>query len=142
MFPAGGFQTLRLAAFLNEDDAATGRDAADAADGDSCDAHGDCPSSRSGEEQFVVFASVEGEVQGNGLAFGSNHGSRNSYRFEFGSDFRFFADLGEVGGEAVAHIDHGRGFPAQRLSDGDARDGMEVAGEIAGANLLSSEEGF
>ncbi len=87
-----------------------------------------CTRSRNGEEEFVVFAAVEG-VAGSVV---SASVVRESGGFDHGADAAFVAEVAEVGGEAVGGVDHGGGefLLAQVAADGEARVGIEVAGML------------
>lgn len=133
MFPAMGRQGF--AALLGEkgDDglAAAGcEDAADAGDGDAGDRARNSGSEGGGEEQLVVLAAME--------RLGHGRGGMNGKRgkFDLGGDSGLPAEAGEVGGEAVAEVECGRGETAalQPQSLGDARLGVEV-GREQGSNL-------
>ncbi len=88
-----------------------------------------------GEEQFVVFSAMESEFEINFAGWPSYRGSGDGFGYYLRSDSTFFANVGEIGGEAVAGIDHGRGktFFEQNAAKFDARirkqmaDGMRLA---------------
>src|SRR5580704_13482855 len=61
---------------------------------------------RSGEEQFVVLSAVQREFHPNFPQWPTNCGQWDRRRLQFGPYPAFFADMGEIGGEAVAGIDH------------------------------------
>ena len=62
-----------------------------------------------------------------------------SFCRDFPTDFTFFADVGEVGGESVAGVDHraGKTFLAQDASEFEARFGIEVTRVGAGSGFFS-----
>ncbi len=86
---------------------------------------GHAGSRRSGEEQFVVFAAVESLGEGCGRVNGQGG------RIDFGGDAGLLAQVGEIGGEAVAEVDggggHGVARQPQTLSDAGLRE--KVRGE-------------
>ena len=112
-------------------------DGADAGDGDADDLAGDVVPGRRSEEQFVIFSAVKGVAEA--VAAG---GDWEEGLIDEGADFAFVADVAEVGGEAVAGVDHGGGefLLAQILADGDARVGVEVARMFRRLQLLAATE--
>ena len=80
---------------------------------------------RGGEEQFVVFAAVEGLRQGCGRVDGQGG------CIDFGGYAGLLAEVGEIGGEAVAEVDGGGGQRAAREPEtlSDAGLGEEVRRE-------------
>ena len=62
-----------------------------------------------GEQEFVVFAAVQGEFEIYLVRRLAHAGPRNGFRFHFGAHAAFFANVGQVGGKAVAGVDHGGG---------------------------------
>lgn len=81
-------------------------DAADAVDGNAGDAARDARRGRRGEEQFVVFAAVEGLFERCAGMNGQGSGQK------LDADAGFIAEMGEIGGEAVADVDSGAGEAA------------------------------
>jgi hypothetical protein len=100
---------------------------ADAGDGDSGDAAGDASLCRGGEEEFVVFSSVE--CGGEGL-FGREllcEGVEGDGRgVELCAEVGGFAEVSEVGGEAVAEVDGGVGETATEEGGSDSESGLRV----------------
>ena len=109
---------------------------------------------RDGEEQFVVFAAVKGQVEGRrrirraaaaALQFEGQGVDGQRGFIERGGQARGAADMGEVGGKAVADVDHGGRQGAEALAGGQARLGIEVrmtgfgAGEGAEALWVTRE---
>ncbi len=100
------------------------------------------PAAGSSEEQFVVVAAVQGGLKVNFAARFSDVGEGDGVRANFSAHTAFFADVAEVGGEAVAEVDHGGSqvLLAQELSDGDSGLGVKVLGELGGAKFALGEE--
>lgn len=99
---------------------------------------------RSREKQFVVFAAVQRESQID-LAGGlRNAGERYGLGLNLRPHAAFVADMTEVGGKAIAKVDHGGGqaFPAQELSDCDPGLRAKVLAVIGGTKLASGEQQF
>ena len=109
MLPALRFEGLRALLRKQEDaglgGAARGH-AADAGERDTGDAAREARGGRRGEEQFVVFAAVQGLVERSSGSDGQGGG------LDFGGEAGLFAEVHEVGGEAVANIDGGGGGAA------------------------------
>ena len=119
MFPSVGFKR-ELALWGDKGDErasfAGAEDAADACDGDSSDGLRDAGRGWGGEEKLVVLSAVQG------LLLGGAGADRQASGIDLGGDGRLGAEMGEVGGEAVAEVDGCRGQTAakQRLSDFEA----------------------
>ena len=76
---------------------------------------------RRGEKQFVVFSAVQRKLQidfARGLA---HAGARDGLRLQLGTHAAFLADMGQIGREAVAGIDHRGGQSLSRAECGQAR---------------------
>src|SRR5579872_4573024 len=58
------------------------------------------------EQQFVIFAAVEGKIQIDLVAGFADAGPRNRYRFNFRSDPTLLTDVRQVGREPITGIDH------------------------------------
>lgn len=101
------------------------KDAANPGDPDSADAARNARGSGCRKEQFVVFSAVEGLRESGGGVDGEHGG------FNFGGYGGLLTDVGEVGGEAVAQIDGGRGHgaPLEPEALGDTRLGKEMRGQ-------------
>ena len=80
---------------------ARGEDAADLGDGDAGDFAWETRRGWNGEKEFVVFSAVEGLGEGCGGVDGELS------RVNFGGYAGFFAQVGEIGGEAVTDVDCG-----------------------------------
>ena len=111
-------------------DALAGNDLADLSDAWRGDEIG------GGEEEFVVFAIVEGVVEG-GEAVAAGEFDRvfvdgDGGGIEMRGDVALMADVGEIAGEAIGEIEHG----------GDAVVGGEIAGEMdaGGEGHVSAED--
>jgi hypothetical protein len=94
-------------------------------DGNAGDFAGDAGGGWGCEEEFVVFSAVEGLGKGCGGVDGEGGG------LDLGGYTGLFAEVDEVGGEAVTEVDGGGG---QAVADepealGDAGLGIEVGGE-------------
>lgn len=142
VLPASGAKVRASAAFIDENDPLLARDAADAGDGNPRDANRDTFPGGQCEEKFVVFAAIEGYAKINRSRLSPNPRARNGVGRDFCTHSRFFADVGEIGGEAVAQIDHRRGemFFAQNPAHGNSWNGREVSWKVLRTRLSSSEE--
>jgi len=80
---------------------AESRDAADSGDGDAGDLAGQAGLGGGGKEEFVVFSAMEGLGQGCAGMDGKQSG------IDLGGYSGLLAEVGEVGGEAVAEVDGG-----------------------------------
>jgi hypothetical protein len=76
-------------------------DAADSGDGNPGDLSGQAGRGRGSEEEFVVFPAVEGLGEGCGGMDGDQS------RIDLGGYTGLLAEVGQVGGEAVAQVDGG-----------------------------------
>src|ERR1700690_3752765 len=132
VFPAFGPQAFSGAAFINEHHLTAANHAADLTDAHSRDLRRDLL--RRGEQQFVVLTAVEGHIQSNRAGRLSHQRTRDECGLNFGAHAAFFTEVAEVGGEAVAEVDHGGGqtAPAQELTDSYPGLGVEVAGGVCG----------
>ena len=100
-------------------------DAADSGDGDAGDRAGQANLRGGGEQKFVVFSAVEGLGQGCGAVDGKLSG------VDLGGYARLPAEMGQIGGEAVAQVNGGRsGAVADKPESlADAGLGIEVLGQ-------------
>src|ERR1700690_111633 len=137
VFPAFGPQAFSGAAFINEHHLTAANHAADLTDAHSRDLRRDLL--RRGEQQFVVLTAVEGHIQSNRAGRLSHQRTRDECGLNFGAHAAFFTEVAEVGGEAVAKVDHGGGqtAPAQELTDSYPGLGVEVAGIVCGLDFPS-----
>ena len=78
-------------------------DAAYSCHGNAGDGAGLTGGGRSGEEQFVILAAVQSLVESCCRVDGQQS------RIDLGGHAGFFAEMGEIGGEAVAQVDGGGG---------------------------------
>ena len=78
-------------------------DTADISDGDTGDFARKAHCRRGGEEQFVVFSAMEGLFEGRAGMDGKQSG------IDLGGYAGLFADVGKIGGEAVAEVYRGAG---------------------------------
>ena len=123
---------------------AGGEDAADLGDGDAGDGAGDFGGGGGGEEELVVFAAVEqGGDLGAVVEGDCERVQREGCEVEFGRDVGGGAEVGEVGGEAVAEVDAGGGEVAaeEGLADGEARLGEEVGVVVCGGGVAEFARG-
>jgi len=117
------------------------RDVANLGDVDTRDSGGDLLATRPREKQFVVVPAMQGKLQIDLVSWLPDAGARYSRGLDLRANTALFADMPEVGGEAVAEIDHGRGktFFEQKLANLDSGDGIEVTGEISLPKFLAGE---
>ncbi len=111
VLPAAGGEWGAATGGVDERDGLSAGERADARDADARNGARKAQGGRSGEEQLVVLATVQGE----GEWVGSLRGKRmNRQRggFNLRADAGFAAEVGEVGGEAVAEVDGGGGEAA------------------------------
>ena len=103
----------------------TAKNAADAGDGNSGDGPGDMRAGRGGKQELVIFAAIEGLGQGGG---GMEREPGGVY---LSGDARFLAEMGEIGGEAVAQVNGGGGKSAslEKEALGQAWLGIEMRGQ-------------
>ncbi len=87
---------------------ARGQNPANLRDVNAFDARGDAGGGRRGEEQLVVFSAVE-NLSG---CRGRGEGQGGSVKLR--GDAGFGAEMGEIGGEAVAQVDGGSGQTVAR----------------------------
>jgi len=141
MLPALGTEFESHALIIHEDDVLLARDVADLGDVDTRDSGRDLLPARPREKQFVVVTAMQGKLQVDFVNWLADAGARYSRSLDLRANTTLFADMPEVGGEAVAEIDHGRGktFFQQKLANLDSRHGMEVPGEISLPKFLASE---
>jgi hypothetical protein len=112
---------------------AIGKECADAGDGDSKDTARDACGGRYGEEELVVFASVECGAEGLfrwELCCEGMEGDCGGV--DFGSEAGGFAEVGEVGGEAVADVDGGGGEVTAKEGGADVEAGLRVSVWVIG----------
>ena len=95
-----------------------------------------------GEEQLVVIPAVQRELKVDLVSRTSDAGARNCLRLNLRANSTFIADMGEIGGEAVADVNH-RGnqtFFPQNASNCNPRHGMEVVTESRGTKFLARRQ--
>jgi hypothetical protein len=104
-----------------------GKECSDSGDGYPGDAAREASGGGRGEEEFVVFASVECGVKSliGGEAAGERM-ERDRGGVDLGSEARRFAEVGEVGGEAVADVDGGGGETAAKECGSHVEAGLGV----------------
>lgn len=141
MLPTLGVEFEFHALVIHEDDVFLARGVANLGDVDARDVRRDLLPARRGEKQFVVITAMQGKLQIDFVSWLPDAGTRYGRGLNLRANTTFFADMPEVGGEAVAEIDHGRGktFFQQKLANLDSRHGMEVPGEISLPKFLASE---
>ena len=115
-------------------DLAIAGDRADAGDGDADDRLGNATVGRSSEEQFVILAAVQGKLERVVAANSWKSGS-----FDNRSNMTFVANVAQIGGQAVAGVDHGaRKFVlAEVAAEIDAGVGIEMTWMRSRAELVS-----
>ncbi len=128
MLPSARFERLR-ALWGNQchrrPACAGSQNAADASHWDAGDGAGQAGGGWSGEEQFVVLASVEG------LSQICSQTKRQERRIDLGGHAGFLAEMSQISGEAIAQVEGGgcQAMALQPKSLGNARLGIEVRGE-------------
>ncbi len=85
---------------------------------------------------------MQGEFQIDFAGWFPDDGARDSCSLHLRADAALFANMGEIGGEAVAEVDHRRGqtFLQKEPAYFDARSGMEVAGEVGRSQFPAGEQ--
>ena len=109
VFPASGMESVRYSTAIPQDYFASAGDSPDFDDRHARDLRGYGSIPGRGEQEFVIFAAVQGELEIYFVRWFAHAGPRNGFCFHFGAHATFFADVGKVGGESVAGVDHGRG---------------------------------
>ncbi len=109
---AGGGQGGLMAFLVEEGDdggaAARREEGTDAGDGDAGEGAGKARAGAGGEEQLVVFATVEGVGEGAGSAVTGGEGMEGEAgNVDLGGDAGLLAEVQQIGGEAVAQVDAG-----------------------------------
>src|SRR5580658_10560428 len=130
MLPALRLEFVGHAGGIAQNDLPAPSDAADLGQGDSRDPLRNVLAGVGSEQEFVVLTAMQGQIEvdfARGLA---DAGARDEGGVEFRSHAAFFAQMRQVGGEAVAGVDHGRSQPflEEHAPDCDSRFGIEVAG--------------
>ena len=104
MLPASGHKFVGDALGVPDKSLPRAGDDADLGESNSGKLRRNALGGRNGEQKFVIFAAVQGQVEIN-LARGLAHaGAGNECGFDFRSHAAFFADVGQVGGKAVAEV--------------------------------------
>jgi len=109
VFPALRMEFCSHALVIHEDDVLLARDVANLGDVDARDSGRDLLATRGGEKQFVVVTAMQGELQIDFVSWPPDAGKRYRRSLDLRANTALFADMPEVGGKAVAEIDHGRG---------------------------------
>lgn len=113
-------------------------------DGHAEDRSPDFCAGRGCEKKLILFTAVESEgqriVTRRGLEREGVDGQRGFV--EDRGESGFFADMGEVGGEAVADVDDGVGERAQTPSLGEARLRVEVGVDLAAGRVAGKGAEF
>src|SRR5262249_37785145 len=117
---------------LDEQDSLAAGNASDLSDRNPCNLAGNPLAAGRGEKQFIVVTAMKGGSQVNLARRSANDRPWNGCRLHFGADAAFFANVGEIGGEAIAHIDHCRGQPTfhEEATNLNARAGGEMSLEV------------
>ena len=110
-------------------------------DADTRDPSRDALAAGCGEEQFVILAPVQCELKIDFVSGLADLCARNRLRLDLRANPALFADVPEIGGKAVAEIDHGRSetFFEQEPANFDPGRGMEVAGKIGWPKFPAGE---
>jgi hypothetical protein len=109
---------------------------------------GDVPryllAARSREEQFVIFASVQGGLKLNFVGGPADGGEGYGLCTNLSPNSTFLTNVSEVGGEAVADVKHGGSQAplAKELSDGDTGPWAKVLREVSGMKSTARKEYF
>jgi hypothetical protein len=101
MLPAFGLQ-LAAHIFAYEDDFFVPCDVPDLGDGDSGDAGRDMLSGRSSEQEFVIFAAVQGGREIHFLRRAADSCERDGCGVDLRTYAALVANVAQVGGEAIA----------------------------------------
>ena len=129
MLPSSRFQRLRALRCEQGDGRpafAGFHNAADSGHRDAGNRAGQASDNWGSEEQFVVLAAIERLIQCR------SHSNGNERGIDLGGDARLSAQVSQIAGEAVAHVEGGRGQPAslQPKPLCDARLRIEMRGEL------------
>lgn len=126
---------------VQENDLPGSGDVANLGDVDTRDSGRDSLTAGRREEQFIIVTSMQSEFEFDFAARLANLGARNRVRQDLRTNPALVANMPEIGGEAVAEIDHGRGETlfTQEPADLDSGDGMKMAGVIGWPKLLAGE---
>lgn len=132
MLPSPRLQAASCAIGTLEDHSAAASDGSDCGDRHAGQGVGDWLVRRRGEEQFVGFAAVKGKMQINFTKGIPNSRERQGGPIYLGPNSTFFADVAEIGREAIAEVDHGGREPllSQTAPQRDSRDRKEMFGKL------------
>ena len=138
VLPAPGVKLGSPPTMVYENNLPTSRDLADLGDVDACYSGRDSLAFVRSEEQFVVVAPVEGELNIDFMSGLANLRTRNCIHPDLRANPAFVADVPEIGGESVAEIDHGCGQTlfTQKSANLDAGYGIEMAWIIGWTEFL------
>lgn len=144
MLPTFGTKLNAYIMLVHQNDALPPRDVADPGDLDTSNAARDALATRGGEEKFVILAAMQSGLKIDFVSRSADRGERYGVGPNFRAHSALFTNMGEVGGEAIADIDHGRGQPplAQELSDGHAWLRLKMLGEVSRTKFAASDEEF
>ena len=122
VFPTGCDEPLAAALGIDESNSFAPGERSDTCNAYICDRPRDSGGRRRGEKQLVVFAAMKREREGIAASRGQRM-NRKCGGDNFRAEMRFLAEVGEVGGEAVAKVDTcgGESATEQSLADGQAR---------------------
>src|SRR5579872_3620079 len=109
VFPSMRVQSVTDSVAADEEYLSGSRDTSDPSNADASQTRRDGLARRRGKKQFVVFAAVECQLEIYFVRRFTDGRLGYGFRQQLRSHAAFFADVGEVGGEAVAGVDHGRG---------------------------------
>ena len=142
VFPSSWMQRCASTAFLDQQDLLSPGDPADGRDSDSSNACRNVLAGRGGEEELVVVPAMECILEIDGVNGSADAGAGYRVGQDLSADPGLVADVGEIGGEAVAEINHGSGqaMLAQVATYCEARDRVEVARVMFGLDPLAGEQ--
>ena len=106
VFPASRVKLVANPGLAHQDYLFAWRDAANSRNGDSGNAGGNTFATRSREEKFVVLSAVQGELPIDLPRRFPHFGARNKFQLDFHPSGALFADVCQIGGEAIAGVDH------------------------------------
>src|SRR5579864_9172311 len=138
MLPAARMQFIGYAIWTSNKNSVSANDLADLGYGHSRDLVWEAFSWRDGEQQFIVFPAMQSEVEVHFAGRLPDAGARDQGGVQFRAYSAFFANMGQVGGKAVAGVDHRRGesFLPQDAAEFEPGFGVEMATIVTGAKLF------
>ena len=133
VLPAAGLEFGGVAVFVLDGDFVALGDVADEGERDAFVFGGDAAAGRNGEQELVLVSAVQGVAQLDLVAV--ERGDGDGVLLQDGSGAGGAAEAGEIDGEAVADVDHGRGnlLVGQEAGELELGLGIEVRGIGRGA---------